>query len=90
MIIPDLISAGVVLVLAESSDAEFPGISREQREHTWDECLETLNRMIAVHPSARDYCIALDDLRKNHRERLCRRKIPQVYSQRPSASQMPD
>ena len=73
----DLISAGIVLVLAESSGADFPGISLQQREQTWDECLETLNRMIAVHPSARDYCIALDDLRKSHREKLCERKIPQ-------------
>lgn len=72
----DLISAGIVLVLAESSGADFPGISLQQREQTWDECLETLNRMIAVHPSARDYCIALDELRKSHREKLCERKIP--------------
>ncbi|CAG8929589.1 unnamed protein product [Penicillium salamii] len=61
-----LISAGIVLVLVESSGADFPGILQEERDHAWDECLETLNRMVSVHPSARDYHIALHDLRKSH------------------------
>ncbi|CAG7928945.1 unnamed protein product [Penicillium olsonii] len=70
-----LISAGVVLVLAESSGADFPGIPEGQRDYSWNECLETLDRMVAVHPSARDYHIALHDLKKSHTTKASRSKM---------------
>lgn len=75
----DLISAGIVLVLTESSGADFSGITSVQLENSWNECLETLNRMIGVHPSARDYCIALDELRHSHTAKLSRSETPLFY-----------
>ncbi|KAJ5412651.1 uncharacterized protein N7487_007010 [Penicillium crustosum] len=72
-----LISAGIILVLTESSGADFSGITPMQLEDSWNECIETLNRMIGVHPSARDYCIALDELR--HSAKLSRSETHPLY-----------
>lgn len=71
----DLISAGIVLVLAESSGANFSDITLDQQENSWKECLETLDRMVDVHPSGRDYYIALYDLRKSYTTQQAHRKI---------------
>ncbi|OQD95699.1 hypothetical protein PENSOL_c019G00914 [Penicillium solitum] len=74
-----LISAGIVLVLTDSSGADFSGITPVQLEDSWNECLETLNRMIGVHPSARDYCIALNELRQSHSAELSRNRGPDQF-----------
>lgn len=72
----DLISAGIVLLLAESSGASFEGIPVDQQEGAWNECLDTMNRMVSVHPSARDYCIALHNIRLNCLSQKKNGKIP--------------
>ncbi|KAL2823559.1 fungal-specific transcription factor domain-containing protein [Aspergillus cavernicola] len=59
-----LISAGIILLLADSSQAPFDGIDREHRNTAWNRCIETLHRMVEVHPSARDYAIALSGLKE--------------------------
>lgn len=71
----DLISAGIVLVLAESSGADLSGITLDQQESSWKECLQTLDRMVDVHPSARDYYVALHDLRQSYTTRQAECKI---------------
>ncbi|PYI10108.1 hypothetical protein BO78DRAFT_232765 [Aspergillus sclerotiicarbonarius CBS 121057] len=58
-----LITAGIILALADSCTAPFAGVTLDQRETAWNQCLETLQLMIDVHPSARDYAIALSGLR---------------------------
>lgn len=78
-----LISAGIVLVLAESSGANFSDITLDQQENSWKECLETLDRMVDVHPSGRDYYIALYDLRKSYTTQQAHR--PDQYQ----ANQLP-
>ncbi|RDW83542.1 uncharacterized protein DSM5745_03868 [Aspergillus mulundensis] len=59
-----LISAGFILLLAYSSDASFEGPDKDHRDRAWDRCIHTLNCMVDVHPSARDYEIALTGLRQ--------------------------
>lgn len=62
----DLISAGLILVSADVSGASFDGFDESDREAAWDKCLHTLYRMVDVHPSARDYAIALSGLKRRH------------------------
>ncbi|KAL3469738.1 fungal-specific transcription factor domain-containing protein [Aspergillus californicus] len=59
-----LISAGIILLLADSSEVRFDGIDKVVRDNAWNQCIRTLNRMVDVHPSARDYAIALSGLKE--------------------------
>ncbi|KAL4874928.1 fungal-specific transcription factor domain-containing protein [Aspergillus karnatakaensis] len=59
-----LISAGIILLLADSSGVQFEGAERGDRESAWEKCIETLHRMADVHPSGRDYAIALSGLKQ--------------------------
>ncbi|KAL2866488.1 uncharacterized protein BJX67DRAFT_372467 [Aspergillus lucknowensis] len=79
-----LISAGIVLVLAESSGADLSGITLDQQESSWKECLQTLGRMVDVHPSARDYYVALHDLRQSYTTRQAEGPDQSQASQAPS------
>ncbi|KAF9892311.1 hypothetical protein FE257_002088 [Aspergillus nanangensis] len=61
-----LISAGIILISADVSGASFDAIDGRRREAAWGQCLDTLYRMVDVHPSARDYAIALNGLKERH------------------------
>ncbi|KAL2871214.1 fungal specific transcription factor domain-containing protein [Aspergillus lucknowensis] len=65
-----LISAGIILLLADSSGLAFDAVDPEDRENAWAKCIETLHRMADVHPSARDYAIALAGLKQNQKETI--------------------
>lgn len=85
----DLISAGIVLVLAESSGADLSGITLDQQESSWEECLQTFDRMVDVNPSARDYYIALHDLRQSYTTRQTECKMFMFSFPFPTASSYP-
>ncbi|KAL2851127.1 fungal-specific transcription factor domain-containing protein [Aspergillus pseudoustus] len=59
-------SAGITLLLAESSGAVFDRSGQAQRHTAWELCIQTLHRMVDVHSSARDYAIALSGLKLSH------------------------
>ncbi|KAL4899441.1 hypothetical protein BDW74DRAFT_189049 [Aspergillus multicolor] len=63
-----LISAGFILLLAYSADASFDGLDEEHRDRAWELCIQTLHCMVDVHPSARDYAIALSGLKQAQRQ----------------------
>lgn len=71
-----MITAGIILLLAESSEASLEGITANQQESAWNECLDTLNRMVSVHSSARDYSIALQNIRLSYESEINKGKIP--------------
>lgn len=76
----DLISAGIILVSADLSGISFDTLEKNQREGAWDQCLDTLHRMVDVHPSARDYAIALDGLKQRHSFSVSQSKIASAES----------
>lgn len=80
----DLISAGIILVSADLSGVSFDTLEENQREGAWDQCLDTLHRMVDVHPSARDYAIALDGLKQRHSFPASQSKTQQPQLPRPS------
>lgn len=69
VILLDLISAGVILIAVETNGTVIDGVSSRRRDDAWNSCLQTLFLMVDVHPSARDYAIALNGL-KQQREQL--------------------
>lgn len=73
IVVTDLITAGVILVAADSSGVAVPldgdGVDKVMQESAWDQCLRTLHRMVDVHPSARDYALALGGLKQRHRSK---------------------
>lgn len=62
----DLIATGIILISAWSSGSSFDNFSNHQLENAWSRGLETLHRMVDVHPSARDYAIALSGLKQTY------------------------
>ncbi|KAJ5192665.1 hypothetical protein N7449_008807 [Penicillium cf. viridicatum] len=62
----DLISAGIILILAEMNDIKLDTPDPQRRAAAWNQCSETLQRMVDVHPSARDRKIALNGLMQRH------------------------
>ena len=64
VILLDLISAGVILIAVETNGTVIDGVSSRRRDDAWNSCLQTLFLMVDVHPSARDYAIALNGLKQ--------------------------
>lgn len=64
IVLIDLISAGIILVFTDIDVASFSAVGLANLEAAWQRCLETLHRMIDVHPSARDYALALRALKQ--------------------------
>ena len=68
----NLVTAGIILIAAESSGVPFDSVDKDQqRWAAWDKCLQTLHRMGDMHPSARDYVLALSGLMQRHRSMSC-------------------
>ncbi|XHG08743.1 hypothetical protein AWENTII_011836 [Aspergillus wentii] len=59
-----LVTAGIILVLADSDESLIASFSKEQLETAWGNCLQALFRMAQGHSSARDYAIALGALKQ--------------------------
>lgn len=65
MQLADLVSAGIVLALAESQPSLVTKFDMNLVEASWIAATETLLRMAQmVHPSAKDYAIALQAMRQ--------------------------
>ncbi|PLB50078.1 hypothetical protein P170DRAFT_445469 [Aspergillus steynii IBT 23096] len=60
----DLVSAGIVLIIADRSGISFDSTDTGRRETASRECLQILHRMAGVNPSARDYAIVLGGLQQ--------------------------
>lgn len=57
----DLITAGIIFIFADMSETSSALV-----ENAWHHCMHTLGHMAKVHPSARDYAIALNGFKQRH------------------------